>query len=109
MQQPPPLPMDAGPPPLGAAAGGASPGVMSQGATTSMLLNSASLDPQLRALIEADRGNQECADCDYRNPTWASYNIGIFICENCCGVHRGIVRAALPPRAARPRRCDPAR
>ncbi|KAJ9578517.1 hypothetical protein L9F63_005246 [Diploptera punctata] len=35
-------------------------------------------------------GNNECADCGRRNPEWASYNIGIFVCTRCAGVHRGM-------------------
>ncbi|KAK9882706.1 hypothetical protein WA026_022757 [Henosepilachna vigintioctopunctata] len=35
-------------------------------------------------------GNGVCADCDYENPEWASYNIGIFICTRCSGIHRSM-------------------
>ncbi|XP_076263875.1 arf-GAP with dual PH domain-containing protein 1-like isoform X2 [Rhynchophorus ferrugineus] len=35
-------------------------------------------------------GNNVCADCGSRNPEWASYNIGIFICTRCSGVHRSM-------------------
>lgn len=35
-------------------------------------------------------GNSLCADCGSRNPEWASYNIGIFLCTRCSGVHRGM-------------------
>eukprot|EP00434_Breviolum_minutum_P007965 symbB.v1.2.007024.t1/scaffold427.1/size208084/6 len=35
-------------------------------------------------------GNKECADCDAAGPTWASWNLGILICEKCCGMHRGL-------------------
>ncbi|XP_017776171.1 PREDICTED: arf-GAP with dual PH domain-containing protein 1-like isoform X2 [Nicrophorus vespilloides] len=35
-------------------------------------------------------GNNVCADCGSKNPEYASYNIGIFICTRCSGVHRSM-------------------
>ncbi|CAH1372261.1 hypothetical protein MTP99_013756 [Tenebrio molitor] len=35
-------------------------------------------------------GNNSCADCGSKNPEWASYNLGIFICTRCSGVHRSM-------------------
>ncbi|ESL12234.1 hypothetical protein TRSC58_00002 [Trypanosoma rangeli SC58] len=32
--------------------------------------------------------NQECMDCQARNPTWASTNLGVFLCLRCSGLHR---------------------
>jgi hypothetical protein len=44
--------------------------------------------------------NRQCADCDGRSPpTWASVNLGVFVCLTCSGMHRGlgVVRASLHP------------
>lgn len=35
-------------------------------------------------------GNDVCADCRGRNPRWASWNLGIFLCVHCAGIHRKI-------------------
>ncbi|EPQ31028.1 uncharacterized protein PFL1_01217 [Pseudozyma flocculosa PF-1] len=43
-----------------------------------------------RMLVELSRqpGNDVCADCRGRAPRWASWNLGIFLCVQCAGVHR---------------------
>lgn len=33
-------------------------------------------------------GNNQCADCAARNPAWASWNLGIFLCMRCASLHR---------------------
>ncbi|KAJ9655015.1 Protein gts1 [Neophaeococcomyces mojaviensis] len=33
-------------------------------------------------------GNSVCADCGARNPSWASWNLGIFLCMRCASIHR---------------------
>ncbi|CUF61933.1 Hypothetical protein, putative [Bodo saltans] len=34
--------------------------------------------------------NRECMDCRARNPTWASINLGVFVCIRCSGLHRQV-------------------
>ncbi|KAL6756401.1 hypothetical protein V8C86DRAFT_79604 [Haematococcus lacustris] len=35
-------------------------------------------------------GNRQCCDCGVRNPTWASINLGVFMCLTCSGIHRSL-------------------
>ncbi|CAF0882214.1 unnamed protein product [Adineta steineri] len=35
-------------------------------------------------------GNEKCCDCDADGPEWASINLGILLCLNCGGAHRGL-------------------
>lgn len=35
-------------------------------------------------------GNEICAECGARKPTWVSLNLGITICLKCSGVHRSL-------------------
>ena len=34
--------------------------------------------------------NRECADCRSKAPSWASINLGVFICMQCSGIHRSL-------------------
>jgi len=34
--------------------------------------------------------NKFCAECGVKQPRWASYNLGIFICIKCSGIHRNL-------------------
>lgn len=42
---------------------------------------------ELHALLSAP-GNSQCADCGAKNPSWASWNLGIFLCMRCASIHR---------------------
>ena len=43
----------------------------------------------LRAL-QAQDSNAVCADCETKNPQWASVSHGTFVCLECSGAHRGL-------------------
>lgn len=44
----------------------------------------------LKNLVKIE-GNKSCADCKRnKHPRWASWNLGIFICIRCSGIHRGM-------------------
>jgi stromal membrane-associated protein len=43
----------------------------------------------LRELVKRPE-NRVCADCKHNDPRWASWNIGVFLCIRCSGIHRGM-------------------
>ncbi|KAF5377200.1 hypothetical protein D9615_006473 [Tricholomella constricta] len=43
----------------------------------------------LRDLVKRPE-NKVCADCKRNDPRWASWNIGVFLCIRCSGIHRGM-------------------
>ncbi|KAE8216266.1 hypothetical protein CF327_g569 [Tilletia walkeri] len=54
------------------------------------MTSKAATDRYQRLLLDLVRlpGNDKCADCHTSNPRWASWNLGIFLCVHCAGVHR---------------------
>mmetsp|Transcript_40043 Transcript_40043/g.64216 ORF Transcript_40043/g.64216 Transcript_40043/m.64216 type:complete len:186 (+) Transcript_40043:83-640(+) len=44
----------------------------------------------IRELILKLPGNTECADCTTKYPDWSSINLGVMICTECAGIHRGL-------------------
>ncbi|KAJ7630328.1 hypothetical protein FB45DRAFT_532490 [Roridomyces roridus] len=43
----------------------------------------------LRELVKRAE-NKVCADCKRNDPRWASWNLGVFLCIRCSGIHRGM-------------------
>ncbi|KAK5124942.1 hypothetical protein LTR85_001132 [Meristemomyces frigidus] len=44
----------------------------------------------LKALVKLD-SNKSCADCKRnKHPRWASWNLGVFVCIRCSGIHRSL-------------------
>ena len=44
----------------------------------------------LKQLVKIE-SNKSCADCKRnKHPRWASWNIGVFLCIRCSGIHRGM-------------------
>eukprot|EP00730_Choanoeca_flexa_P018511 TRINITY_DN9000_c0_g1_i4.p2 TRINITY_DN9000_c0_g1~~TRINITY_DN9000_c0_g1_i4.p2 ORF type:complete len:310 (+),score=48.04 TRINITY_DN9000_c0_g1_i4:1537-2466(+) len=47
------------------------------------------LQQQLQELLRTP-SNNKCAECRAPSPTWASWNIGVFICITCTSAHRSL-------------------
>lgn len=49
-------------------------------------------DRHLSLLMELLREDQNryCADCRSKGPRWSSWNLGIFVCITCAGIHRNL-------------------
>lgn len=51
------------------------------------------INDKCQSLIEVllkDEDNKYCVDCDAKGPRWASWNLGIFLCIRCAGIHRNL-------------------
>jgi len=48
-----------------------------------------SVAKKVEALLKLP-GNNFCADCGCPKPNWASASLGVFVCFNCSGLHRGL-------------------
>jgi len=50
-------------------------------------VSAAQADAARRALVSLlkEEANRRCAECGARGPTWASVNLGVFVCLNCSG------------------------
>ncbi|KAH3661259.1 hypothetical protein OGAPHI_006666 [Ogataea philodendri] len=46
---------------------------------------------QILKTLLREPANKNCADCKVsKNPRWASWNLGIFVCIRCSGIHRSM-------------------
>ncbi|ODV87426.1 hypothetical protein CANARDRAFT_194727, partial [[Candida] arabinofermentans NRRL YB-2248] len=46
---------------------------------------------QILKTLLREQPNKHCSDCKTaKNPRWASWNLGIFICIRCSGIHRSM-------------------
>lgn len=66
-----------------------------QNKTMSMLSKdkAAKLQEKYQAILSnmlREEENKYCADCEAKGPRWTSWNIGIFICIRCAGIHRNL-------------------
>ncbi|XP_029305929.1 stromal membrane-associated protein 1-like isoform X2 [Cottoperca gobio] len=51
------------------------------------------LNEQHQAILSKllrEEENKYCADCEAKGPRWASWNLGVFMCIRCAGIHRNL-------------------
>jgi len=56
--------------------------------TTTMGNDKSNQQKNKQALINEIIKSNVCADCDAKDPSWVSLNLGVIICINCSGAHR---------------------
>ncbi|KAJ4944509.1 hypothetical protein JOQ06_013052 [Pogonophryne albipinna] len=62
-------------------------------ATRSEREKSLKLNEQHQAILSKmlrEEDNKYCADCEAKGPRWASWNLGVFMCIRCAGIHRNL-------------------
>ncbi|MCJ1273246.1 hypothetical protein MMC21_001036 [Puttea exsequens] len=64
---------------------------MSRRAPTSAATERAAQNQQTIKTLLKIESNKSCADCKRnKHPRWASWNLGVFVCIRCSGIHRGM-------------------
>ncbi|EIW67453.1 hypothetical protein TREMEDRAFT_33845 [Tremella mesenterica DSM 1558] len=56
------------------------------------MIDKATTERHARLLREMVRSpdNKACADCRKNDARWASWNLGVFLCIRCSGIHRSM-------------------
>ena len=49
------------------------------------------IERQLLDIVNSRGNDNRCGECGAEYPTWASYNLGIFLCGRCASAHRRIL------------------
>ncbi|CCG23294.1 Arf3p GTPase activating protein [Candida orthopsilosis Co 90-125] len=49
------------------------------------------IEKQLLDVVNSRGNDNRCGECGAEYPTWASYNLGIFLCGRCASAHRRIL------------------
>lgn len=47
-------------------------------------------EARLLKMLNSSANRNSCGECKTHNPTWASWNLGIFLCGRCASAHRSL-------------------
>lgn len=47
-------------------------------------------ESRLLGMLNSNVNKNSCGECKAHNPTWASWNLGIFLCGRCASAHRSL-------------------